>query len=84
MLQIRSPLTPLKKGGNKLKVPLFKGDERGISTNINGAKRVWIILLTTYSINLIGNNNFFSISSRMAGLTSQPLFKYSTSNLLAL
>ena len=28
---IRSPLAPLKKGGTKLlKVPLFKGDERGL------------------------------------------------------
>ncbi len=29
LLLYRSPLAPLKKGGNSLKVPLFKGDLGG-------------------------------------------------------
>jgi hypothetical protein len=34
------PIPPLKRGENPVKVPLFKGDARGISTDINEANKV--------------------------------------------
>lgn len=42
---VRSPLAPLKKGGNLLKVPLFKGDLGGSTSLKNNTKMFSDILL---------------------------------------
>ena len=36
---MRSPLAPLKKGGTGVKVPLLKGDARGISEDFGSTQR---------------------------------------------
>ncbi|MTJ19079.1 hypothetical protein FJR06_20710 [Dolichospermum sp. UHCC 0352] len=53
----RSPLTPLVKGGTRVKVPLFKGDLGG-SKNIRYTMRDFSNTLST----IISNDRTFALS----------------------